>query len=172
MSRPVPPFLRGRVDGADLLRSSWWRGLEEVRETADRWAGDLPPEGFWWTPGEKVNPIGGIINHIAGSSLRLLHYALGEPLPDELRQRVEREFQPTGEAPAAVLARFHEEMARVQERLLGVSDADLAAVRLFPRREVSAEAMFILHHLVEHAQHHAGQIITMRKLWDAGVGRA
>jgi uncharacterized damage-inducible protein DinB len=118
-----------------------------------------------------VNPIGGILRHIGGSSQRLLLYALGEPVPEELRRRFEWEFDPTGDPPAQVLAAFHEEVGRVQERLLRLRPEDLSAVRTFPRRDVDVEAMFILHHLVEHAQHHAGQVIALRKLWDAGVAR-
>lgn len=163
-----PPFLRGRVQGAGLLPSAWWRGLEEVREMADRWAGDLGREAFWWVPGPEMNPIGGLLRHIAGSSLRLLCYAVGEPIPDELRARAREELKPSPEVePAQVLRQFHEEMARVQERIRGLSDADLAAQRVVGRQQVPAEAAFILHHLVEHAQHHMGQVIVLRKLWNA-----
>ncbi|GAB6876168.1 DinB family protein [Thermaerobacter litoralis] len=164
----VAPFLRGRVEGAGLLPSVWWRGLQEVREMADRWAGDLEADAFWWVPGAAMNPIGGLLRHIAGSSLRLLCYAVGEPVPDELRARAREELPPSPELePAAVLRQFHEEMGRVQDRILRLTDADLAATRTVGRQQVPAEAAFILHHLVEHAQHHMGQIIVLRKLWNA-----
>lgn len=167
MERMPPHFLRGRVGGAGLLPSAWLRGLDEVREIADRWAGGLPAEAFWWVPGPQLNPIGGLLRHIAGSSLRLLHYALGEPVPEELRQRARTELQPADEPPEAVLARFHAEMGQVQERLRALEPADLEAVREVGRDRYRVEAAFILHHLVEHAQHHAGQVIVLRKLWDA-----
>lgn len=166
-----PPFLRGCIDGAGLLPSAWWRGLEEVREMADRWAGDLGREAFWWAPGPEMNPIGGLLRHIAGSSLRLLCYAVGEPVPDELRARAREELKPSPEVePGQVLRQFHEEMARVQERIRGLTDAELAAQRVVGRQQVPAEAGFILHHLVEHAQHHMGQVIVLRKLWNATHG--
>ena len=171
MDRPQPPFVRGRVEGAALLPSVWVRGLEDVRETADRWAGGLSAEAFWWVPGPQLNSIGGLLRHIAGASLRLMHYAVGEPLPAELLERAQRELQAEpGREPAQVLAEFHQDLARVQDRILGLGEADLGVVRELGRKRIPLEAAFILHHLVEHAQHHAGQIIVLRKLWDAQHG--
>lgn len=171
MDRSQPPFLRGRVEDAELMPSVWVRGLEEVREMADRWAGDLGADAFWWVPGPALNPIGGLLRHIAGASLRLLHYAVGEPVSEELRKRASQELQAEpGLEPAEVLSQFHREMAQVQERIRGLGEADLGVVREVGKKRIPAEAAFILNHLVEHAQHHAGQIIVLRKLWDATRG--
>lgn len=170
MTTALPPFVRGRVGNASLLPSVWIRGLEEVREMTDRWAGDLSTRGFWWTPGEKVNPIGCLVRHIAGASLRLMHNALGEPIPKELIERRKREFQPDNEDPASVLTQFHQELAIVQDRISALTDPELEAVRDVGRLGAKTEAAFIWHHLVEHAQHHVGQIIVMRKLWNVSAG--
>lgn len=114
-----------------------------------------------------MNPIGGLVRHIAGSSERLLCYALGQPLSEHLRGMVGNELTTTKEPPEQVLSEFAEALGRIREGLRQLQPADLEAVRLVGRKEVPVKAAFILAHLVEHANHHTGQIIVTRKLWNA-----
>lgn len=160
-----PPYLRGAVGDEPLTVSAWLRGLEDVRETLERWAGGLPPEGFWWTPGPPLNSVGGLLRHIAGASERLLAYALGEET-EALRRSAAEELRASEEAPEALLGEALRVLAAVEARLGRLEPAQLEAVRPVGRAAVPAQAAFILHHLVEHAQHHAGQVIVMRKLWE------
>jgi uncharacterized damage-inducible protein DinB len=162
-----PPFLRGEVPGEALIVSAWLRGLEEVAETAHRWTEGLSPEGFWWTPAPGVNPVGALLRHIGGASVRLHAYALGKDVPEAFRRTVAEDLQATGAAPESVLEEFRTALTLVTDGLRGLDGAALEAVRPVGRAQVPAKAAFILHHLVEHAQHHAGQVILTRKLWDA-----
>ncbi len=170
MSQPyVPPFLRGDVEGVPLLVSVWLRSLEEVEETVERWAADLGPEGFWWVPAPETNPIGGLVRHIGGASYRLLLRGTGQEVPEALRLRPAEEMAPSGRKPQAVLAEFAEKMAQVKAGLRGLQPGDLERVVQLGQYQV--KAVYLLDHIAAHAQHHAGQIIVTRKLWNAQAKR-
>ncbi|WP_117238233.1 DinB family protein [Thermus sediminis] len=158
------PFLEPLVPGVPPAVSAWVRGLEEVRLHLERWVLDLPEEAFWWRPKEGANPIGGLVRHIAGSSLRLAAYALGLPLPEWAQRGREWELLGEPEPKEAVAARFREAWDLLLEALEGVREEDLAAPVPVGGQGVMAPRAHVLHHLVEHAQHHAGQVIYARKL--------
>lgn len=160
-----PPFLRGDVEGVHWLVSVWLRNLEEVEETVQKWAGGLTPEGFWWVPAPEANPIGGLVRHIGGSSYRLLLRGTGQEIPEGLRTRAAEEMMPSEHTPQEVLAEFAEKMALTRAGLQGLQEDDLhRRVKVGP---YEARAIYVLDHIAAHAQHHAGQVITTRKLWEA-----
>ncbi|MDW8424432.1 MAG: DinB family protein [Meiothermus sp.] len=161
----VPPFLRGDVEGVPLIVSVWLRSLEEVEETVARWASDLGPAGFWWVPAPDTNPIGGLVRHIGGSSYRLMLRGTGQEIPEAVRIRPAEEMAPSGRNPQEVLAEFAEHMAKTKAALRTLTMGDLERVVRFAQYEV--KAAYVLDHIAAHAQHHAGQIITTRKLWNA-----
>ena len=160
-----PPYPRGEVDAASLMASVWLRGLEDVEETVAKWSDGLSAEGFWWTPGEGLNPVGGLVRHIGGASERLLYYALGRPVPEALKRTAPQELAATGEAPEEALEAFRATFARIRADLEALTPEAIETVHPVGRAAIPAKAAFVLHHLVEHAQHHAGQVIVMRKLW-------
>jgi hypothetical protein len=162
---PVPAFLRGNLDGHSTLTSAWLRGLEAAEEMVAKWASGLPAEGFWWSPAPGTNSIGGLVNHIGITVLRLSHFARGVPLPPELDQPPAQQLAPTGEAPETVLARFRSALEEVRDRIQAIQPADLETLR--ERLGQRVQALHFWHKIVEHSHEHAGQIITLRKLWNA-----
>ena len=158
------PFLEPLVPGVPPAVSAWIRGLEEVRFHLERWAFGLSEEAFWWRPKEEANPIGGLVRHITGSSLRLGSYALGLPLPEWAKRGREWELQGEKEPKEAVVARFGEAWDALLQAFQGVEEADLSALVRVGNQGVEAPRAHVLHHLVEHAQHHAGQVIYASKL--------
>jgi hypothetical protein len=161
----TPPFLRGDLEGVHWLVSVWLRNLEEVEETVQKWAGGLTSEGFWWVPAPQANPIGGLVRHIGGSSYRLLLRGTGQEIPEALRIRPAEEMAPSGRAPEEVLAEFAQNFKQVREGLQALRDEDLMrTVQVGPHQ---VKAVYVLDHIAAHAQHHAGQVITTRKLWEA-----
>ncbi|WP_036258369.1 DinB family protein [Meiothermus cerbereus] len=161
----IPPFLRGEIEGVHWLVSVWLRNLDEVEETVQKWAGNLTPEGFWWVPAPETNPIGGLVQHIGGSSYRLLLRGTAQEIPEALRIRPAEEMAPSGRAPEEVLAEFEQNLERVRVGLRALEAEDLMrTVRVGPHQ---VKAVYVLDHIAAHAQHHAGQIITTRKLWEA-----
>ena len=155
------PFLEPLEPGVSPAVSAWIKGLKEVALHLDKWAFDLPEEPFWRRPKEGANPIGGLVRHIAGSSLRLAHYALGVELPEWARKGREWELLGAPEPKEAVEARFREAFLAAFRR---VEEAALAEVVRVGHLGAEAPRAHVLHHLVEHAQHHAGQVIYARKL--------
>ncbi|MGM8837487.1 MULTISPECIES: DinB family protein [Thermus] len=158
------PFLEPLVPGVSPAVSAWIRGLEEVALHLEKWAFDLSEEAFWWRPKEGANPIGGLVRHITGSSLRLGAYALGLPLPEWAKRGREWELQGEAEPKEAVVARFREAWEGLLAGLKGVKEEALAEEVAVGHLGVRAPRAHVLHHLVEHAQHHAGQVIYARKL--------
>ncbi|WP_018111818.1 DinB family protein [Thermus igniterrae] len=158
------PFLEPLVPGVPPAVSAWMRGLQEVRLHLERWAFDLPEEAFWWRPKEGANPIGGLVRHITGSSLRLAAYALPLALPEWARRGREWELQGEPEAKAVVVARFQEAWPGLLEAFAGLSEEALGEEVPVGAQGLRAPRAHVLHHLVEHAQHHAGQVIYARKL--------
>lgn len=167
MQPPVhlPPWLRGDVEGVLPIVSVWLRSLEEVSEIVDKWAADLEPAGFWWVPGPDLNPIGGLVRHIGISSVRLLHRGLGQEIPEGFRLMPPEQLRLTQEAPSAVLEEFRANLRLVREWLARLKEADLERTARMGQTE--ARALYFFDHIAAHAQHHAGQIITTRKLWNA-----
>lgn len=170
---PMDPFLYGDVDGTDPQTSAWLRGLQHLEEVVERWASDLDQAGYWWTPTvagapvEGVNPIGSLVRHIGGSSLRLLHYAQGLMPPDALREEGAADFVPSGALGAELYAQCRERLSAVREGLLALRPEEFAAMREVGRKRVPVRTTIIVQHLLEHAHSHAGQVIVMRKLYDA-----
>ncbi len=165
----VAPFLRGNLEGYSTLTSIWVRGLEATEEKLEKWTSGLSPEAFWWSPTEGANSIGGLTNHIGVTALRLAHVARGLEFPPEIQKTAPEQLAPSDETPEAVLARTNASLAQVKTWMKGVSEEELQTIREWKGRG-SVPALHLWHKLVEHSLEHTGQIITLRKLWNATQG--
>jgi hypothetical protein len=166
MAQPqLAPFLRGDIEGVLPIASVWLRNLQEVEEIVDNWAADLGPEGFWWVAGDTTNPIGGLVRHIGGASYRLWLRGSGQEIPDSIKIKPADEMALRG-PPAEVLSEFARRMEAVKKGLSGLTPPDLERTAVFTPA-ISAKAIYVFDHIGGHALHHAGQIITTRKLWNA-----
>lgn len=162
----VAPFFRGNIEGYNTLTSIWLRGLEGCEEKLDKWAADLPLEGFWWSPVAGANSVGALTNHIGITALRLAHVAQGWDFPPEIQKTPAEQLVPSGELPEVVIARTKASFAQVRGWLQGVPTQELEVIREWKDRG-HAPALHFWHKLVEHSLEHTGQIITLRKLWNA-----
>ncbi len=70
-----------------------------------------------------------------------------------------------GQRPAAVLEEFRKNLHLVREGLSRLEQAELEALRSWGAF-APVWAIYVFDHIAAHAQHHAGQIITTRKLWE------
>jgi uncharacterized damage-inducible protein DinB len=163
---PVPAFLRGNVEGYGTLSSAWVRGLESAEELVRKWTEGLPSEAYSWSPAPETNSIGGLLNHVATSILRLGLAIRGEEHPPELRKSTSEQLAAAPEDPAVLLERFRSACARARTWLKDAGEADLERICELQGRG-RAPAAHLWHKMVEHAHEHVGQIITLRKLWNA-----
>ncbi len=165
----MDPFLYGDVPGEMPQTSAWLRGLQHVEEILDRWAKPLDTEAYWWTPAAGLNPIGALVRHIGGSSMRLLHYAQGVPVPDALREEGAVEFTELGAPAEEVYGLCAQRLELVRQGLTALRPDEFETVREVGRKRVPVRTTIIVQHLLEHAHGHAGQVITMHKLYRATV---
>lgn len=173
----MDPFLYGDIEGTDPQTSAWLRGLQHLEEVLERWVADLEPEGYWWTPelmgGEDgaaaagVNPIGSLVRHIGGSSMRLLHYAQGLMPPDALREEGASDFVPSGAPGKELYLECMERLGTVRAGLTALKPEEFAAMREVGRKKIPVRTTIIVQHLLEHGHAHGGQVILMRKLYDS-----
>lgn len=166
----LPPIFRGEIDDVPLMVSVWLRGLDDVEESLGRWTDGLSDEGLWWQPGAELNSIGGLMKHMLGASERLLLYAQGQGVSEAVRAAAAEELAPSGESVAELQAAAKASLAGVSEALKLFSEADLNTVQQVGQQAIPVKVAFILHHLVEHAQLHMGQVMLLRKLWDKHQG--
>lgn len=164
----MDPFLYGDVPGAGPQHSAWLRGLQHVEQILERWGDGVDTDGYWWTPAPGLNPLGALVRHIGGSSMRLLHYAQGAPLPDSLREEGAVEFTERGAAAEEVYTLCVQRLQLVRHGIEAIRPAEFDTVREVGRKRLPVRTTIIVQHLLEHAHGHAGQVIFMRKLYDAG----
>lgn len=162
----LAPFLRGDIEGVLPVVSVWLRNLEEVSQTVDKWATGLSPEGFWWVPAPEANAIGGLVRHVGISSVRLYYRGTGQEIPEAYWLLPPEQLRVTHEPPAVVLEEFRENLHLVREGLSRLTQDDLEALRSWGDF-APVRAIYVFDHIAAHAQHHAGQIITTRKLWES-----
>lgn len=170
MSVPRPEvWLRGPLAGftpqAMPAAHSLLQTAEEV-ERAVREPALLRPAELWARPG-SVASAGYQLAHLAGSTDRLLTYAIGRPLgdaqlaalraedallaPDDARER------PDAEALlAAALAAVRRAVEVVRDTPPGLYEE----VRHVGRARIPTTVWGLLFHVAEHAQRHAGQLAT------------
>jgi len=146
---------------ADLLK-----GLDQVRYLLETYLRDLPDEALWWTLAPDVPPIGARLQHIVGASTRLATYALEDGYdPDALAAQAGQDWAATGRPKAALLDEVRRTLTDIRTRLIALPDAALDEPRPVGRRRIPVRRAGILHHLVEHAAHHAGQVALLVRLW-------
>lgn len=158
-------WLRGPVEGVDPYLMPAAHTLVQVKVEIESAATGLSGEQLWVRPGEAAS-VGFHLKHLAGSTDRLLTYARGEQLRPEQFEYLARESGPA-EPP--------EEVEMLLGGALAALDVALDTIRATPRdsllepREVGraklpSTVLGLLFHVAEHAQRHAGQIVTTAKI--------
>ena len=166
------PWLRGPVDGVDPLLMPAAHALMQVVEDVERASADLSSEELWARPGGAAS-VGFHLRHLAGSTDRLLTYARGEPLSDEQMQFLRAEEEP-GDSPGDARTLLDGVRRAVEgamaEYRRGLSVGELLSPREVGRARLPTTLLGLLFHVAEHAQRHAGQVVTTAKVV-RGLGR-
>ena len=166
MASPRPEvWLRGPVPGipAELMPAA--HALLQIAEEIDRVVPSLSPGQIWDRPGGAAS-VGFHLRHLAGSLDRLLTYARGEALTETQQAAMEAEERPAGpdEAPATLLRLAHEAIVRALDQIRRTSANTLNEPRAVGRARLPSTVLGLLFHAAEHAQRHAGQIVTTAKI--------
>jgi uncharacterized damage-inducible protein DinB len=159
------PWLRGPVAGVPPLLMPAVHALMQVMEDVPRAAAALTVEELWARPGGAAS-VGFHLRHLAGSTDRLLTYARGESLSGAQLAALGAEGHP-GEPPAAADRLVDEALAVLRgatDLLRSVPVESLLEPRGVGRAQLPSTVLGLLFHTAEHAQRHAGQIVTTARI--------
>lgn len=157
-------WLSGPIDGVPALLMPAAHALLQTMEDVQAVTADLPVDDLWRRAGTAA-PVGFHLKHLAGSTDRLMTYARGERLSDAQRAALAEE-----KSPGTPLA----DAATLLTTLRAAIDAAIDQLRATPveslqntvqvGRSATATVMGLLFHAAEHAQRHAGQVVTTVKI--------
>lgn len=158
-------WLDGPVEGVPPLLTPMAHGLIQAFADVRRAAEGLSVEELWARPGGAAS-VGFHLKHIAGSTDRLVTYAKGIPLSSAQVAGIKLEGVP-GTPPAGV----EELLSGVEAAIEGALDAlratapeSLLEFRGVGKAQRPSTVHGLLSHAAEHAQRHAGQVITTVKI--------
>jgi uncharacterized damage-inducible protein DinB len=140
--------------------------LLQLREELGRLAPSLSEEQLWTRPGGAAASVGFHVTHLAGSLDRLLTYARGEGLNDRQRAALEAEDSPhpARESPAVVFRLAQDAIDEAIVQVCGTPVETLGEERHVGRAALPSTVRGLLFHAAEHAQRHAGQIVTTARI--------
>jgi uncharacterized damage-inducible protein DinB len=165
---PATPevWLRGPIEGIIAELQPVAHALLQALEDAERLAAPLDTGMLWRRAGNAAS-IGFHVRHMSGSLDRLLTYARGDTLTDAQREALAVENEATASVTAAVLlAQLREVVEKALEQLRRTTVEELDKARTVGRAALPSSVRGLLYHASEHTVRHAGQISTMRRVFD------
>jgi len=164
----MEPWLRPEEASVPARHADIIKGIEQALYLLETAVRDVPEEALWWEPAPMVASIGARIQHLIGASRRLHTYAFdAEWDPEALAEMAERDWVPAPRPKADVLREARTVFEEIIEKIRTLDESALDEPRPVGRRRISVRRSVILHHLVEHAAHHVGQIFLLVRLWEA-----
>lgn len=164
---PSPPevWLRGPVPGIAPALQPAAHALLQALEDVERALAPLSAAELWATPGGAPS-VGFHVLHLAGSVDRLCTYAAGAPLSDAQREELRWEKDPGSPPPTgeALLARCRALVDRALTQLRATPAGTLTEPRGVGRAQLPSTVGGLLFHAGEHAQRHAGQVVTTARI--------
>jgi len=170
MTSPLPePWLRGPLAGISAVLQPPAHAFVMAREDVEAAVAGLVPDQIWACPGGAAS-IGFHLAHIAGSTERLLTYARGESLSEAqfAALAVEREIARACPRLETMLDAWRQTVDRALQQLANTAEVTLFEPRVVGRARLPSTVLGLIFHSAEHAQRHAGQIITTAKVVRGG----
>ena len=124
---------------------------------------ELSADEIWQAPGGAAS-VGFHVVHMVGSTERLLTYARGESLSEAQRARLSAERTPGRVEAASLVGALRAGIDAALVQLAQTQPGILQEVRTVGRAALPTTVLGLLFHAAEHAQRHAGQIITTAKV--------
>ncbi len=162
-----PWLIPDEARGPEARRADLLKGLQQVQYWIEEALDQLPEEAaLWWEPAPGIPSIGSRVQHILGASRRLAAYAL-EPSPDPeaLAAEARMDWTPRGGSRKQLLEALRQQFAALARRIEALTESELDEVCHVGRRQLPVRRATILHHLIEHAAHHSGQLILLVRLY-------
>jgi len=160
-SRVPDVWLRGPVEGVTPLLVPAAHAFIHAAEDVLRVAAELPEEHLWLKPGGAASP-GFHLKHLVGSTSRLLSYARGESLSDAQKAAAAAEGRPgpEGESVQVLAAAAVAALDEAVEVLRSTGAEGLLEAREVGQARLPTTVLGAIFHAAEHAQRHAGQLVT------------
>jgi uncharacterized damage-inducible protein DinB len=164
-------WLGGPIEGVPAVLQPAAHAFVSVSEEVAVVAAPLTGDELWKKAGDAASP-GFHLQHIVGSTDRLLAYARGEQLNDAQKAFARAEGKPGEPAAtaASLIADVQKAMADAVDILRGTNPETVTDTRGVGRAQLPTTVLGLLFHAAEHAQRHAGQLTTTIKIIRAGTG--
>jgi uncharacterized damage-inducible protein DinB len=165
MTRNPEPWLRGPVSGVPPLLQPAAHAFLHALEDVESAAADLSNEQLWRRPG-GVASAGFHLMHLAGSTDRLMTYARDETLSEAQRGALAAEKSPeaSGRSRDALLVAWRATVEQALRQLAATPESRLGDARYVGQARLPSTVLGLLFHAAEHAQRHAGQLVTTAKI--------
>lgn len=159
------------MSGVDPALMPAAHALLQTVEDVDNAARDLSLEELWTTPGGAAS-VGFHLLHLAGATDRLLTYARGATLNDAQKGTLAAEKNPPQTDAASLLENLRRSIDAALAQIRATPAASLRDVRTIGRAALPTTVLGLIFHAAEHAQRHAGQVVTTVKVLRAGSRRS
>jgi hypothetical protein len=156
-------WLRGPVPGVDPALMPAAHAFLQTVEDVEQAVGGLSHEQIWLRPGGAAS-IGFHLLHLSGSTDRLLTYARGETLDDRQKAALGAEKAPAPVDVSVLLADLRRSFDRALAQVRGTPASAIQDVRSVGRAGLPTTVLGLIFHAAEHAQRHAGQVVTTAKI--------
>jgi hypothetical protein len=161
---PRPEFwLRGPVEGVPPVLMPAVHALLQTLEDAEQATADLTVEQLWQTPGGAAS-IGFHLLHLSGATDRLLTYARGETLNTAQKSVLSAEKNPPRTDIATLLTNLRRTIDLALTQIRATPPDSVLDVRAVGRAGLPTTVLGLIFHAGEHAQRHAGQLVTTAKI--------
>ena len=158
----VEPWLSGRLAGEHAAIAPLLYSFRQAMEDLEKWTEGLSDEQMWVRP-FGLGSVGFQLQHIAGSSERLLTYAQGKALTTEQLAAMKAEGQPTGTRDE-LLRSVRDTFSRLEQLVRGLDTNHLFEARGVGRKQLPTTVIGLLTHTAEHIQRHVGEAIITAKV--------
>ena len=163
MSVLPEPWMRGPIEGVDVLAAPVLYAFQQAREELRQYTEPLTPAQIWATP-YGFGSVGFHLLHIAGSTDRLITYMQGGELSPVQFAALESEKNVGTPSRGELLEAMERAFAAAEAVIRTIDPATLREERGVGRRRLPTTVIGLLTHIAEHTQRHVGQAIAAAKL--------
>jgi uncharacterized damage-inducible protein DinB len=163
MSTQPEAWLRGPLPGVDPALMPAAHAFVQTLEDVEAAVSDLSPQQLWLRPG-GAGSIGFHLMHLSGSTDRLLTYARGESLTDAQKAALGAEKAASGPDLKTLLSDLRKTFDAALAQIRATPASSVQDARAVGRAALPTTVIGLIFHAAEHAQRHAGQLVTTAKI--------